>query len=110
MLAFSLYLVTSAEQVGAWLRAKPWQRGLRTQQQDPVLFVYALMLMMSGAILFLTPFVFDRYLLPVLPLLMVAALRHKSRAYSGVGGRGYERQRGAVGDHGSVFQGLTPGP
>jgi 4-amino-4-deoxy-L-arabinose transferase-like glycosyltransferase len=79
MLVFSLYIVACAEQVGAWLRAKPWQNGRRIASQDPILLVYTLMLPMSGAILFLTPFVFDRYLLPVLPLLSVAILRLKSR-------------------------------
>src|SRR5438874_5353545 len=80
MLVFSLYITASAELAVAWVRSKPWRKGRQPSNEDPVLLIYALMLPMSGAILFLTPFVFDRYLLPVLPLLWLVALKLKSRA------------------------------
>src|SRR5206468_2607466 len=42
--------------------------------QDPVLMLYLLGLVMAAAVVILSPNMFDRYWLPVLPVLIIAAL------------------------------------
>jgi 4-amino-4-deoxy-L-arabinose transferase-like glycosyltransferase len=73
-LAVSLYVGICAEQAWAWLRAKPW----RARTEDASLFVYALGALLAGVVFLVPLFLFDRYLLPIMLVLMVMALRRMS--------------------------------
>jgi 4-amino-4-deoxy-L-arabinose transferase-like glycosyltransferase len=71
----SLQLAHLIERAIAWLRSRGWQH---RAESHPILMLYASGTMMAVAIFSLTPFVFDRYILPILPLLVVCALRGRS--------------------------------
>lgn len=72
--AFSLsfYLANCLWSAWGWLRARPWRGSGRTA--DPALFFYVVGLLIA-AVTFISPFLFDRYLLPILPMLMLYPLR-----------------------------------
>ncbi len=71
-LVFSLNLVLWIRQVGGYLKAKPSRN---SHVQDAAFVPYALAFMISGVVLVITPLVFDRYWLAVLPVLMIPSLR-----------------------------------
>jgi len=71
-LLISLQVAHFIERTVDWFRRKPWRK---RSESDPVLMIYASGLLMAAAIFSLTPFVYDRYILPVLPALIVASLR-----------------------------------
>jgi 4-amino-4-deoxy-L-arabinose transferase-like glycosyltransferase len=50
------------------------------QQADPTLMLYIQAVLISGFVLFVTPVLYDRYMLPILPLLMIPALRRYDRS------------------------------
>ncbi len=64
-------LVSYGEHLLGWVRSRPW-RNVRTA--DPAIMVYATVTIL-GLLTIISPFMFDRYLLPVLPFLMFPALR-----------------------------------
>jgi hypothetical protein len=70
-LMFSLTAIAYAEQVWVWFRSRPW----KLRVADPALMLYVLAVLMAGVLFLLPPFLFDRYLLPILPILMVPVLR-----------------------------------
>jgi 4-amino-4-deoxy-L-arabinose transferase-like glycosyltransferase len=78
-LFLSLFIVSYGERLVAWLRSRPW-RGER--DADPVLMLYFTLALM-GLLTFASPFLFDRYLLPLLPFLMVPALRKLQASANG---------------------------
>jgi len=79
-LVIALYLVVYAEQIVHWLRTKPWQqRGM-----EPALLLYFLTFLLVAAV-HMAAYLVDRYLLPVLPLLIVAELQRLSK--TGTAGR-----------------------
>src|SRR5205823_6505183 len=80
-IAVSLYVAICAEQIWAWLRAKPW----RERTEDVTLFMYALGVVLA-VLTFLVPlFLFDRYLLPIMLVLMLMSLRRLSSLTSALG-------------------------
>lgn len=70
----ALYLTTCGERLWDWLRARPWQN--RNDTPASMLYVLAFMIAIIG--LLIPPALYDRYALPVLPFLMLPALRHLS--------------------------------
>ncbi|HKP51807.1 MAG TPA: glycosyltransferase family 39 protein [Chloroflexia bacterium] len=78
MAAFSLQFAFYAERAWVWLRARPWRDPASIQVQDPALILYILGLMLAGVVFLLTPFLFDRYWLALLPILCVPPLRQMS--------------------------------
>lgn len=74
--AFSLYIVWCGERVASWLLSRPWRAP--AEERDPIAILYLFATMMSGAALIITPFVFDRYLLPVVPVLIIVSLPHNN--------------------------------
>lgn len=69
----SAYLVVLAEQLVQWLRTSPW----RNRTSDPIFFIYSLGGVLGAATVVVgisAPFMFDRYVLPVLPMLIVPTL------------------------------------
>jgi 4-amino-4-deoxy-L-arabinose transferase-like glycosyltransferase len=77
-LVFSLQFAFYSERLWTWLRARPWRDRVSAQSQDPALILYLLGMMLVGVVFVLTPFLFDRYWLALLPALCVPALRHLS--------------------------------
>ncbi len=77
-LVFSLFFAFYVERAWSWVRARPWSKAASEHAQDPALILYALGLMLVGVILVLTPFLFDRYWLALLPILCVPVLRRMS--------------------------------
>lgn len=74
-LIFSFFLVLWIRQIVSYLKAKPWRN---PAAQDAAFVPYALAFMIAGVVLVATPFVFDRYWLAVLPMLMIPSLRRMS--------------------------------
>jgi hypothetical protein len=70
----SLHLTAYGEDLYRWLRSHPWQRGAT----DPLLMLYFLAVLLSIVTFLISFFLFDRYLMPILPLLMVPELRRLS--------------------------------
>jgi 4-amino-4-deoxy-L-arabinose transferase-like glycosyltransferase len=70
---FCLYGAALLEQMWRWLCARPWRGPNRLE--NPALFLYALGLPLAAVVVLLTPFVFDRYWLVILPILILPALR-----------------------------------
>ena len=70
----SLHLAFLLERAFGWLRSRPWRQA--TEAQDPALIVYLLGLMLAVVVLALTPFIFDRYSLALLPVLLLVVLRY----------------------------------
>jgi 4-amino-4-deoxy-L-arabinose transferase-like glycosyltransferase len=73
-LSFSIYAVATGEDVWLWISSG----GLRSRAQNPVLVVYLVGMMLAAVILVITPYVFDRYALTLLPILVVPELRRLS--------------------------------
>jgi hypothetical protein len=69
--SFSLYVTTCLEWTLDWLRAQ--RRDGRSG--DPALILYMMCAVLAAITFILPPVTFDRYLLPILPALMVPALR-----------------------------------
>ena len=67
----ALLLTNYGERLLGWLRSRPW-RNVRTA--DPALMLYATVIIL-GLVTVISPFMFDRYILPVLPFLVFPALR-----------------------------------
>ena len=80
-LIVSLHVVASAELAYKWLRARPWRQRI----EDPALLLYAMALLQIAATFIASSFLFDRYLLPILPLLMVPELRRLAKREAGQG-------------------------
>jgi 4-amino-4-deoxy-L-arabinose transferase-like glycosyltransferase len=78
-LLVSLALTSYGEQVWSWLRSRPW----RERAADPAFLLYLLALGMVAVLVLLPPFLFDRYLLPIIAALMLPALRRMSAASTG---------------------------
>lgn len=104
-LSASLYLTMCGMNVWDWLRSRPWQS--RSVQTDPALLVYLVGFLLGG-ITVLSPYYFDRYLLPLMPILMLPSLRKMSDP---------GRQQAAVDTHSSAparrrqrLWTLDPGP
>ncbi len=74
---FSLYVTTCVEWARDWLRAQK-QQGWRARSDNPALILYALAITVAAATFILTPVHFDRYLLPLLPALMLPSLQRMS--------------------------------
>jgi 4-amino-4-deoxy-L-arabinose transferase-like glycosyltransferase len=74
-LVFSLQFAFYSERLWMWLRARPWRDRASAQAQDPALILYLLGVMLAGVVFVLTPFLFDRYWLALLPALCVPPLR-----------------------------------
>ncbi|MEP6775402.1 MAG: glycosyltransferase family 39 protein [Chloroflexota bacterium] len=80
-LIFAVFLLSWIKDIAAYLKIRPWQR----KQSPGIAFVpYALAIMLAGVILLATPFLFDRYWLAILPLLMIAPLRKFSLPATGM--------------------------
>jgi 4-amino-4-deoxy-L-arabinose transferase-like glycosyltransferase len=73
-LSFSIYAVATGEDVWLWISSG----GLRSRTRNPVLVVYLVGIMLAALILVITPYVFDRYALTLLPILLVPELRRMS--------------------------------
>jgi hypothetical protein len=86
-LAVSLYVGICAEQTWDWLRTRPW----RERTEDVSLFVYALGALLAAVVFLLPLFLFDRYLLPIMLVLILMALRRKSKAQPALLGSRYSR-------------------
>jgi hypothetical protein len=67
----SVFIVSCGERVVEWVRSRPW-RGAR--EADPTLLLYVTAALI-GLLTIAAPYLYDRYLLPLVPLLMVPALR-----------------------------------
>ncbi len=74
ILVFSLYIATCVEWVRDWVRAQK-QQGWRARSDDPALIVYAFGLILAAITFVLSPTHFDRYMLPLMPALMLPSLR-----------------------------------
>lgn len=68
----TLLLIWLTGEILRWWKTRPWERRADT---DPTLMLYVCATLFAAATLFITPLLFDRYLLPVIPMLIVAALR-----------------------------------
>jgi 4-amino-4-deoxy-L-arabinose transferase-like glycosyltransferase len=77
-LALSLFLAACAEQLWRWLQSRPW----RARAGDASLLLYFLGLMTAGVVLFVTPFLFDRYWLALLPIAILASLKLLATRYT----------------------------
>jgi len=84
-LIVSLHVVASLEQLYGWLRTRPWKQRV----EDPALLLYALALLQIAATFIASSFLFDRYLLPILPLLIVPELRRLG-SHQGTRGRDWQ--------------------
>lgn len=73
----SLQLTSWFEQAIGYIKSKPWRNPHIT---DAAFVPCALAFIVSSTVLVLTPFIFDRYWLAVLPLLMIPTLRSMSLA------------------------------
>lgn len=79
ILVLSIYLARCAEEAVEWLRSRAWAKSGR---QQPVLMPYVLGLLLAGTVLVVTPSMFDRYWLPVLPMLFLPGLQGDSSSRS----------------------------
>jgi 4-amino-4-deoxy-L-arabinose transferase-like glycosyltransferase len=72
-LGISFYLAACGERVWRWLRSGAWRA---SGDADGALLLYLLAAVLTVGLLVLSPFMYDRYFLPVFAVLMVPALRH----------------------------------
>jgi 4-amino-4-deoxy-L-arabinose transferase-like glycosyltransferase len=86
----SLHLAYCAERAWRWYRSG--QGGSGVSFQDPAMMVYLSGLMFAGVVLALMPNLYDRYWLPVLPALMLPALRQ----IASVNGENANRAAGSI--------------
>ncbi len=75
-LIFAVFLLSWIKDIAVYLKTRPWQR--KQQSLGVAVVPYTLAIMLAGVVLLATPFLFDRYWLAVLPLLMIAPLRRFS--------------------------------
>jgi 4-amino-4-deoxy-L-arabinose transferase-like glycosyltransferase len=78
-IAFNLYLLFWIEDIISYMQKKPWRN---PGAQDAAFMPLAVAAMTAGTVLVATPFLFDRYWLGVLPMLMIPALRRMSSTSS----------------------------
>lgn len=69
---FAFVLTDIGVQAWQWLRSRPWQH---RSGSNLSLLIYTTGIAMAGGIFSLTPFIFDRYILSILPVLIIATLR-----------------------------------
>jgi 4-amino-4-deoxy-L-arabinose transferase-like glycosyltransferase len=74
---FSLRFASAIEDLRDWARSRPWRNP--ELAQDPAAILYAWSLLLVVVIVVLTPFLFDRYWLALLPALLLPTLRHESK-------------------------------
>jgi 4-amino-4-deoxy-L-arabinose transferase-like glycosyltransferase len=74
-LSISMFLANCLQIVWTRLRVRPWQS--RQAPADPAILVYTVGVLLA-AVTFASPFLYDRYLLPILPMLMLYPLRRMS--------------------------------
>ncbi|HKP51805.1 MAG TPA: glycosyltransferase family 39 protein [Chloroflexia bacterium] len=79
----SLYLAALGEDVHDWWRAR------RERTADPALMLYLLASAMAAVIVIIMPTLNDRYMLPLLPIVMIPALRRMSAVTKEAGSRQY---------------------
>ena len=72
---FSLFLLGWIRDIAGDIRSKPWRN---PDAQDTAFVPLALAGMTAAVVVVATPFLFDRYGLGVLPMLMIPALRRMS--------------------------------
>lgn len=77
-LVLSLYVTALMERIFT----SPHQRRGQNWAADPAYMLYIQAALMTGFVFLATPVLFDRYMLPVLPLLMIPALRRISMSES----------------------------
>jgi len=78
LLSLSLCVTACVESTSKWLRKRPW----RIREEEPVLMLYLFGLAVVAVIFIAAPLLFDRYMLPVLVVFMIAALRRISLAHA----------------------------
>ena len=69
-LSFALYVTPLLQELTGWLRARAW----RGRLSDPVAISNGMLVSLAFVTFVPSLFIFDRYLLPLLPLMMVPAL------------------------------------
>lgn len=74
---FSLFAAACWERIWAWLRSRPWKE----RAASPALLPYIVGVLLTFGSIVLSPYLFDRYLLPVFPLLVLFALRRIGEAH-----------------------------
>jgi 4-amino-4-deoxy-L-arabinose transferase-like glycosyltransferase len=74
-LSISLFLASCIQVMCSKIREK--RRTSRQAQADPAIFVYTVALLLT-AVTFASPFLFDRYLLPIVAIIMLYPLRRMS--------------------------------
>lgn len=74
-LSFAFFLANCVLAAWDWLRSKPLRE--RGHNDDPALFFYLTGLLLAGITL-VSPFLFDRYLLPIMPAMLLFPLRRWS--------------------------------
>ena len=73
-LAVAVCVTLCYEQVASWVSTRPW----RSRLDDPVLLVYVFGALYALVVFLLPLFLFDRYLLPLMPVITIMSLRRIS--------------------------------
>jgi len=74
VLSAALCLAACVESAVKWVRQRPWTR----REKEPVLMIYMFAVAVAAVVFIAATHLFDRYLLPVLAIFIVGALRRIS--------------------------------